>query len=291
MTVSGSGKGEDYDGTKGNKAQLVEQICNYIRSNASSDLSLDRLETRFGLSKYSLHRTFREIMGITPRKYLEECRINLLKRNLREGEPLPGAVYSTGYNSQSWLYRDGSSKLGMLPSSYRNGGKGATVRYLTEKCDLGFILVAETDFGICALSIADSENELVDYLKSEFPEADIVRSEEVRGRMDSVISYFDGQLLNLPVEVGGTEFQRRVWSAIRTIPYGETRTYNQIAEMVGKPKAYRAVANACGANPVPLIIPCHRVIRKDGTIGGYALGTHRKEFLLELERKNLHGGI
>lgn len=284
--MSVSGKSKDNSSAKENKAHLVEQICNYIRSNASSDLSLDRLETRFGLSRYSLHRTFREIMGITPRKYLEECRINMLKQNLREGEPLPNAVYSTGYNSQSWLYKDGNLKLGMLPSSYRNGGKGAIVKYLTDKCDLGFLLVAETEHGICTLSMADSEKELVEYLKEEFPEADIVKSEEVRERMDSVISYFDGQLLNLPVEVGGTEFQRRVWSAIRTIPYGETRTYNQLAEMIGKPKAYRAVANACGANPVPLIIPCHRVVRKDGTMGGYALGTHRKEFLLKMEKKN-----
>ncbi len=285
-----TGNGVPSIGARGNKAQLVEHICNFIRSNASSDLSLEALESRFGLSRYSLQKIFREIMGITPRKYLEECRINLLKRNLREGEPLPNAVYKTGYNSQSWLYTDSKSKLGMLPSKYRNGGKGATIRFLTDKCELGHLLVAETDHGICTLSIADSEKELTDYLKREFPRADIIKSEEVRGRINSVIEYFDGQLLNLPVEVGGTEFQRRVWAAIKTIPYGETRTYNQIAEMVGKPKAYRAVANACGANPVPLIIPCHRVVRKDGTMGGYALGTHRKKSLLQMEKKYSHSG-
>lgn len=287
--MSETGKNVTQDIQHTNKAQLVERICNFIRANASSDLSLERLEKEFKLSRYSLHRIFREIMGITPRKYLEECRINLLKQNLRDGEPIPEAVYNTGYNSHSWLYRDGASKLGMLPSKYRKGGKGATVRYLIDECKLGYLLVAETEHGICALSIADSEQELIDHLQEEFPKADLVKSEGVRSRMNSVVSYFEGQLLNLPVEIRGTDFQRRVWSAIRRIPYGETRTYNQVAEMVGKPTAYRAVANACGANPVPLIIPCHRVVRKDGSLGGYALGLHRKKYLLDMERENSKG--
>ncbi len=271
-------------------ADLVEEMCNYIRGNATSGLSLAALEEKFSLSRYTLHRLFKQVMGITPRKYMEECRINLLKRNLREGEVMPNAVYRTGYNSHSWLYSDASSKLGMLPSTYRNGGKGAVVQYLTAECDLGHLLVAQTEHGICSLTIADSEDDLLKFIRREFPKAEIVRSESARPRLDSVIDYFHGQLLNLPVEVGGTSFQRRVWAAIRTIPYGETKTYNEIAELIGKPTAYRAVANACGANPVPLIVPCHRVVRKDGGLGGYGMGIDRKKYLLEMEKRNRASG-
>lgn len=267
------------------KVDIVEDVCNYIRRNPSSDLSLTFLGEKFGVSKYSLQRKFREVMGITPRKYVEECRINLLKNNLKEGEAIPGAVYSTGYNSSSWLYEGSSSKLGMRPSSYRNGGEGMEIRYLTAQCRLGWLIVAETEHGICALSLADSEVQLIEHMRHEFPKADLSRSESVRKRLDSVLDYFEGQLLNLPVDVQGTEFQKRVWAAISTIPYGETRTYNEIAESIGHPRAYRAVANACGANPVPLIVPCHRVVRKDGGMGGYALGVQRKRYLLDMEKR------
>lgn len=268
------------------KAAVVEQICDYIRRNATSDLSLAALEVKFSINRFSLQKAFREIMGITPRKYVEECRILLLKRNLKEGQPMPEAVYRTGYNSQSWLYEDPESKLGMLPSIYRSGGEGAEIRYQTAMCPLGWLTVAETEGGICGLTMAGSEDDLIGWLEDEYPHATLVRSDDLNERIDSVLMYFRGQLLNLPVEVGGTEFQRRVWTAIKTIPYGETRTYNQIAEMIGKPKAYRAVANACGANPVPLVVPCHRVVRKDGGLGGYALGVEKKRYLLEMEKKN-----
>lgn len=268
------------------KMELVERICNLIRSDPSSPLSLADLEERSGRSRYTIQKVFMEIMGISPRKYVEECRISLLKRNLREGQPVPGAVYGTGYNSQSWLYKNAAAKLGMSPSSYRKGGEGAEIAYLVEECTLGFIMVARTEHGICALSMGDSENVLLEALKREFPKARISRSESVRKEMKSVMDYFDGQLLSLPLDIGGTGFQRRVWSALLQIPYGETRSYNEVARMIGNPRAYRAVANACAANPVPLIVPCHRVVRSDGGLGGYALGMDRKKYLLEMERKH-----
>lgn len=276
----------DAPSAKQKKIETVEKICDYIRQNPSSNLSLADLERQFGMGKYSIQKMFKEVMGISPRKYVEECRIMLLKRNLRNGEPLPGAVYKTGYNSQSWLYEDPSSKLGMTPSSYRKGGEGAIINFLTAECSLGFLIVAETEHGICALSIGDSEEALEKGLRDEFPKAILTRSEKVRTRINSVLNYFDGQRLSLPLDVIGTDFQMRVWSALRTIPYGETRSYNEVAGMIGMPKAYRAVANACAANHVPLIVPCHRVVRKDGSMGGYALGTHRKKFLLEMEKEN-----
>ncbi len=271
------------------KMRLVEEVCNYIRQNPTEGNSLMDLEMKFKVNRYTIQKVFKKIMGISPRKYVEECRIIALKNNLRKGEPLPGAVYKSGYNSQSWLYDSGSSKLGMNPSDYRKGGTNTMIRYLTGKCILGSIIVAETSRGICALSIGDSEEVLVNSLHMEFPKAVIERSEEVRPRMNSVREYFEGREVNLPVDLRGTDFQLRVWSALRSIPYGETRTYNEVANMVGKPRAFRAVANACASNHVPLIVPCHRVVRSDGNMGGYGLGVERKRYLLELEKRNSRG--
>ena len=276
----------DVDSTVKEKTALVERICDYIKQNPTEKLTLSSLEKKFGLNKFYLQKTFKEIMGITPRKYVEECRIQVLKRNLREGVPIPSAIYKSGYNSQSCFYEKTSSKLGMPASSYRKGGEGAEIRYMISECKLGFLIVAETDHGVCALSIGDSEEQLVDSLKREFPKADIKSSDSVKERFNAVLGYFDGQLLNLPLDVQGTDFQKRVWSALRTIPYGEVRTYQQVADMIDMPKAYRAVANACASNPVPLVVPCHRVVRKDDGIGGYALGIWRKEYLLKMEKKN-----
>lgn len=276
----------DADSTVKEKTALVERICDYIKQNPTEKLTLSSLEKKFGLNKFYLQKTFKEIMGITPRKYVEECRIQVLKLNLREGVPIPSAIYKSGYNSQSWLYEKTSSKLGMPASSYRKGGEGAEIRYMISECKLGFLIVAETDHGVCALSIGDSEEQLVDSLKREFPKADIKSSDSVKERFNAVLGYFDGQLLNLPLDVQGTDFQKRVWSALRTIPYGEVRTYQQVADMIDMPKAYRAVANACASNPVPLVVPCHRVVRKDDGLGGYALGIWRKEYLLKMEKKN-----
>ena len=276
----------DADSTVKEKTALVERICDYIKQNPTEKLTLSSLEKKFGLNKFYLQKTFKEIMGITPRKYVEECRIQVLKRNLREGVPIPSAIYKSGYNSQSWLYEKTSTKLGMPASSYRKGGEGAEIRYMISECKLGFLIVAETDHGVCALSIGDSEEQLVDSLKREFPKADIKSSDSVKERFNAVLGYFDGQLLNLPLDVQGTDFQKRVWSALRTIPYGEVRTYQQVADMIDMPKAYRAVANACASNPVPLVVPCHRVVRKDDGLGGYALGIWRKEYLLKMEKKN-----
>ena len=268
------------------KSALVEQICNFIRSNPSEDVSLPGLENKFKVNRFTIQKTFKEMMGISPRKYAEECRIQLLKKNLKDNVPIPKAIYQAGYNSHSWLYEEPSSKLGMTPTSYRKGGEGTTIMYLISKCKLGFLLVAETEFGICSLSLADDEKSLVAYLRREYPMALLVRSEGVRQRLKSVLEYFEGQLLDLPLDIDGTEFQKRVWSALLRIPYGETRSYHEVAEMIGEPKADRAVANACASNPVPLIIPCHRVIRKDGGLGGYGLGIGRKEFLLKMEKAN-----
>lgn len=271
---------------KSQKALLVERICSHIKENPTNRLSLSALEAQFNLSRYTIQKVFKEIMGITPRKYVEECRILLLKRNLKKGDPVPQAIYNAGYNSQSWLYEDPSSKLGMTPAKYRKGGKGVKIRYLTAECKLGFVLIADTEHGICSVNLADSKKQLVDNLVREYPKAELVESEQVSESLNAVLEYFEGKELNLPIDVGGTDFQRRVWAAISAIPYGETRSYDDIAKSIGKPQSYRAVANACGANPVALVVPCHRVVRKNGGLGGYGSGVERKKYLLDMEKRN-----
>ena len=269
---------------KGVKSRLVDLVSSYIKENTSGNLSLKFLEERFQVNKFTIQRAFMDVLGISPRKYAEECRIMRLKENIKKGEPVTRAIYNSGYNSQNWLYRDSKSKLGMTPSEYRKGGVGVQIRYLIAESKLGFILVAETDKGICSVSMADAPEQLIRQLSSEFHKATLLQSEEVRDRMNAILEYLEGKKLNLPVDVQGTEFQKRVWAAISRIPYGETRSYNKIAEEIGMPKAYRAVANACGANPVPLIVPCHRVIRKNGGLGGYGMGIERKKYLLAMEK-------
>lgn len=278
------GKLQDKGGNE-DRIKLVEEVCRLIKENPAERLSLSDLESRFGVSRYTIQRDFKEVMGISPRKYVEEVRISLLKRNLREGVPVPEAIYRTGYNSQSWLYEKSGTILGMSPASYRRGGEGTTIRYCTGESGIGTLIVAETDHGICTVSIGEDSDELASWLGREFPKAVLEESESVRDTLDGVRRYLEGQEVNFRFDIAGTDFQRKVWSTLQTIPYGETRSYNEIAERIGKPNAYRAVANACAANPVPLVVPCHRVVRKDGSLGGYALGVERKQALLELEGK------
>jgi AraC family transcriptional regulator of adaptative response/methylated-DNA-[protein]-cysteine methyltransferase len=266
------------------KSKLVDLVSTYIKEHTSENLSLEALGARFQVNKYVIQRAFMDILGISPRKYAEECRIMRLKDNIRKGEPIPRAIYNCGYKSQNWLYRDSTSKLGMTPSENRKGGKGIQIRYISSESRLGFIMVAETDKGICSVNMADTPDQLLRQLASEFPNATLFESDAVRNSMNAILNYLEGKKLNLPVDVHGTEFQKRVWAAISRIPYGETMSYNKIAQVIGMPKAYRAVANACGANPVPLIVPCHRVIRKDGSLGGYGMGLERKRYLLDMEK-------
>ena len=277
-------------GTTIRRINLVEEVCSYIRNNPSSRMTLAGLGGRFGVSPFFLQRTFVEVMGISPRRYLEECRIKLLKLKLAKGEPVIGALRRTGYSSQSWLYKDSRAKLGMTPANYRAGGVGRRVIYSIGETKLGRLLVAATNKGICSVNVSDDEDKLLSALRQEYPKARIVRSREADHLLQGVRDHLKGQEVRLPLDIRGTDFQLRVWAAIQRIPLGATRSYSDVAEMVGKPKAIRAVANACGSNPVPLIIPCHRVIRKDGTVGGYGLGTHRKEMLLSTERWQAKSG-
>ncbi|HKT22554.1 MAG TPA: methylated-DNA--[protein]-cysteine S-methyltransferase, partial [Nitrososphaerales archaeon] len=231
-----------------------------------------------------LQRVFTEVMGMSPREYLEESRLSNLRRHLARGEPVISALRGTGYSAQSWLYEDSRRRLGMTPATYRKGGEGTTIAYATGESSLGKLLVATTDHGVCAVKAGRSDADLLRALREEFPRASMERSARARRYLDALNTHLSGQEMKFPLDIRGTDFQMRVWSTLTTIPLGETRSYHDVAQMVGRPRAVRAVANACASNPVPLIIPCHRVIRKDGSLGGYGLGIYRKKALLATER-------
>ena len=266
------------------KTDLVKGVCDYIRTNSASKVTLGSLGERFGLSPFHLQKVFSKVMGMSPRKYLEECRLSDLRARLGRGEPVIAALRGTGYSSQSWLYEDSRRRLGMTPATYRNGAPDTSITYATGDSSLGRVLVAATAHGICSVKAGSRDEELIAALRREFPRARLARGRYAARFLGVLKEHLDGQEVRLPLEVRGTEFQLRVWSALRYIPPGETRSYSDVAEMIGEPKAVRAVANACASNPVPLIIPCHRVIRKDGSLGGYGLGVGRKKTLLSTER-------
>ena len=266
------------------KADLVKSVCDYIRENSASRITLRSLGERFGLSPFHLQRVFTEVMGISPRRYLEECRLSELRSRLARGEPVISALRGTGYSSQSWLYEDSRTRLGMTPATYRNGAPGTLITYATGDSPLGRLLVAATEHGVCSVKVGRDDADLLRALLGEFPKARIVRGKRANRLLDALNVRLNGQEVMLPVDVRGTDFQLRVWIALRSIPLGETRSYSDVARMIGEPRAVRAVANACASNPVPLIIPCHRVIRKDGDLGGYGLGIGRKKTLLSKER-------
>lgn len=266
-----------------NKAEFISAICDFIKSNPDSNLSLQALEDHFKVNKLQIQKIFKKIMGITPKKYVEECRIILFKNNIKNGMPVPEAIYKTGQNYQSWL---SSSKLGMGIKQYKSGGIGVTIKYNIFPSKIGMLLVAETEKGICCLDIGSDKEKLFRSLKKEYPRAILIESDELKPRIAAILGYLDGSRIDMPLDIYGTEFQVRVWTAIKAIPYGETKSYSEIADDIGMPRACRAVANACGANPVPLIIPCHRVVGKNGNIGGYGPGVDKKKFLLELEKVN-----
>lgn len=240
-----------------------------------------------GLTPHRLLRTFKQIVGITPRAYAEARRLEVLKGRLREGDSVTRALYDAGYGSSSRLYERAQIRLGMTPGTYRRGGQGMRIDYALADCPLGRLLVAATPRGVCAVYFGDSDRSLASSLRHEYPSAEIHRSEAGVARwVGDILRHLAGQQrhLDLPTDVNATAFQQRVWEHLRAIPYGETRTYGEIAERMGEPGAARAVGRACATNPVSIVIPCHRAVRGDGGLGGYRWGVGRKERLLAHER-------
>jgi AraC family transcriptional regulator of adaptative response/methylated-DNA-[protein]-cysteine methyltransferase len=273
------------------RVELVHRVCRVIEANPDETLSLQALSTRTGVSPYHLQRTFKSVMKITPRQYADARRMDGLRRRLRHGQDVAGATYEAGFGSSSRLYERASGQLGMTPATYRRGGRGMSIGYSIVQCALGRLLVAATERGVCAVSLGDSDAVLEAALRSEYPNAQVYRDES-RGRwVSDLLGHLDGHraTLNLPVDLQATAFQRRVWEELRRIPYGSTRSYSEVARAIGRPKAVRAVARACATNPVSVIIPCHRVVREDGSLGGYRWGLKRKQALLEKEKGKRRG--
>lgn len=266
--------------------ELVRRVCRYIEANAQKAVTLAALSEHVGVSPYHLQRTFKRVMGITPRQYAEAQRLMKVKEHLRNGHDVTRSLYAAGYGSSSRLYEKARSQLGMTPGIYRRGGRGMKIFYTVIRCPLGFLLVGATEHGLCAVQFGDSEKKLERALGHEYPAGQIQRDEaRLKTWAKALQEYFQGREfdLHLPVDVQATAFQWRVWQALRKIPYGKTRSYSEIARAIGQPKAVRAVANACARNPVGLVIPCHRVIREDGSLGGYGGGIERKRALLSHE--------
>jgi AraC family transcriptional regulator of adaptative response/methylated-DNA-[protein]-cysteine methyltransferase len=262
----------------GHEAQLdlVRRVCRYIEESARVP-SLDELGKEFHMSPYHLQRTFKRLAGVTPRQYAEA---------LRSQETVTAALHEAGYGSSSSLYAGAGEQLGMTPAAYRDGGRAQEIAYTLVDSPLGRLLVAATERGVCAVSLGDRDRALVEAMEREYPGARIRRDESgLREWTEALLHYLSGEAphLDLPLDVQATAFQQRVWEALRAIPYGETRSYGEIAASLGHPSATRAVARACATNPVSLVIPCHRAVRKDGGLGGYRWGVERKERLLEIE--------
>jgi len=268
--------------------EKIRRACVYL-SNVEGAPSLATLAARLGGSPYHLQRNFKRIVGVTPREYADAIRLRKVKGRLRQADDITGAMLDAGYGSSSRFYERAVPKLGMAPSIYRRGGAGMQIGYTivdTANKSLGRLLVAATARGVCAVAMGSSDSELTRALSREYPAAAITADAGALAQWTaSILAHLSGRAprLDLPIDVQATAFQWQVWQALASIPYGETRTYSDVAVSIGKPRAVRAVARACATNPVALAIPCHRVVPAAGGQGGYRWGVGRKEALLRQE--------
>ena len=256
--------------------------------DAEGALPLSELGARLGVSPFHLQRAFSKTVGLSPAQYARAARMNKVKTELRGGATVTDAVYAAGYGAPSRLYENAGA-LGMTPAAYGKGGQGERIAYAAAPSALGLVLVAATGAGICAVSFGESEAGLVAGLRSEFPAAEILAAAEAVEREGllacarAIAAHVAGapsDLARFPIDLHGTVFQTQVWRALRDIPRGQTRTYAQVAEAIGRPSAARAVAQACGANHAAVIVPCHRVVAAGGGLGGYKWGRARKQTIL-----------
>jgi AraC family transcriptional regulator of adaptative response/methylated-DNA-[protein]-cysteine methyltransferase len=270
------------------QSALVRAICRYIEQHIEDRLTLSLLAQEFCRSSFHLQRTFKSVLGVSPKAYIDACRLRQVKQNLQAGHSVTTALYAAGYGSSSRLYERTAAQLGMTPEKYRRGAVAAVVRYTIASSPLGRMLIAATDKGICAIQFANSDQQLQQGLIREFPFAVRRRDDAAMAQWrESLTRLIQGQETHpsLPLDIRATAFQRRVWECLQKIPRGETRSYSAVAKKIGMPKATRAVARACATNPVAVAIPCHRVVRQNGELGGYRWGVERKEQLLALEKE------
>jgi AraC family transcriptional regulator of adaptative response/methylated-DNA-[protein]-cysteine methyltransferase len=265
--------------------QAVKRACERIET-AEEAPKLAELAASAGLSPYHFHRVFKALTGVTPKAYAAETRARRAADKLRTAETVTEAIYDAGFNSSSRFYENTAARLGMTPGAVRRGGAGAVIRFAVGEASLGAVLVAATDKGVCAITLGDDPEALVRDLQDRFPRAEFKGGDaEFERTIAEVVGLVEApaQRLDLPLDIRGTAFQQKVWAALQTIPAGKTATYKEIARAIGQPTAVRAVAQACGANPLAVAIPCHRVVRSDGDLSGYRWGVERKRELIARE--------
>jgi AraC family transcriptional regulator, regulatory protein of adaptative response / methylated-DNA-[protein]-cysteine methyltransferase len=266
-------------------AAMVTRACRIIET-APSLPNLQRLAGQVGMSPFHFHRVFKATTGLTPRAYAAAHRGKRIRKELGRTPTVTAAIYESGYSSNGRFYGESHEVLGMTPTSYRSGGVNEEIRFAVGECSLGSILVAKSQRGVCAILLGDDPDFLLRNLQDRFPRATLIGGDsEFEGLVSQVVGLVESPALglDLPLDVRGTAFQQRVWGALRRIPAGSTLSYSQLAGRIGAPKAVRAVAQACGANPLAVAIPCHRVVRNDGGLSGYRWGVERKRALLQRE--------
>jgi AraC family transcriptional regulator of adaptative response/methylated-DNA-[protein]-cysteine methyltransferase len=265
--------------------QAIAQACRMIEE-APEPIPLADLAGSVGLSRFHFHRLFKETLGVTPKAYAAAHRMGRARDGLRQSATVTEAIYDAGFNASSRFYEAAPSMLGMTPTAYRAGGRDEAISFAIRPCTLGQLLVAATGKGLCAIRFGDDAVALEAELRALFPRARLIGADAgFEAWIAAVVAFVEEPRrgLDLPLDIRGTAFQQRVWQALREVPPGSTATYTAIAARIGEPAAVRAVANACGANPVAVAVPCHRIVRRGGELGGYRWGLERKKALLERE--------
>ncbi len=271
------------------QTQKVEAACRYIDKNLDITLSLTAISRHVAISPFHFQRMFKRILGISPREYQQARRAGKFRQALLSDGSVTEAIYEAGFSSSSRAYESIPAQLGMTPSAFRSGGEGVEIRCTVIATELGKLLVATTSRGVCSVRFGESEAALLRELKRDFKAAKIHRDDNslapVANQIKQLVSG-SATALNIPLDLRGTAFQQMVWKELRRIPAGQTRSYTEVAKTIGRPRAVRAVANACSLNPVALVVPCHRVVQKNGSLAGYRWGVKRKAALLEKEAKS-----
>jgi AraC family transcriptional regulator of adaptative response/methylated-DNA-[protein]-cysteine methyltransferase len=272
-------------------AERIQAICRYIESHSDDPLKLDELAQRSNLSPFHFQRSFKAIVGVTPKQFVEAARVKKLKGSLRSSKNVTDAVYEAGFGSSSRVYERADTRLGMTPNQYRKGGEGVDITHVAIDSPVGQMMIGATDRGLCFVQFGETADELLEALRREYPAAKLEPmvepySAEFQSWVDAIRKHVSGghNHLELPLDIRATAFQMRVWRYLQSIPYGEVQSYSEVAAGLGQPTAARAVASACAKNVLALVIPCHRVIRGSGELGGYKWGLERKRALLDRER-------
>ncbi len=266
-------------------AAIVAEACRFIAETEEAP-DLETLANHAGISRYHFHRVFKAITGLTPHDYVVAKRTQKVRKQLGISDTVTEAIFDAGYHSSGQFYETTNEILGMIPSQFRAGGARTDIHFAIGECSLGSILIARSDRGVCAILLGDDPDVLIRDLQDTFPRANLIGGDaEFEQLVAKVVGFVEAPAvgLDLPLDIRGTAFQQRVWQALREIPAGETASYSEIARRIGSPKSVRAVAGACAANTLAVAIPCHRVVKYDGTLSGYRWGVERKRALLERE--------